>query len=179
MIGAVARRYAKALIEIGAETGTLDAMVRDIAAIAETVDQSPDLRDVRDNPQIPRDARKAVFVEIASRLGAGQMTKNAISLLADNNRLKALPAIAKALREMADRRAGVLRATVTSAAPLTDAFVANLVRALEARFKSKVLVERSVDPTLISGVVTRVGDTIIDGSLRTRLEELKTELLPH
>ncbi|MBI2391381.1 MAG: ATP synthase F1 subunit delta [Deltaproteobacteria bacterium] len=179
MIGSVvARRYARALIDLGVETNTLDALVRDITAIAELVDQNAELRDVRDNPQVPIGARKAVFAEVTQRLGAGQMAKNTIMLLADNGRLRVLPAIARALREEADRRAGIVRAQVTSATPLSDAYVARLQQVLEARFARKVVVQRTVDPTLIAGVVTRVGDTIIDGSVRARLNELKSELMP-
>jgi F-type H+-transporting ATPase subunit delta len=177
-VSVVARRYAKALIDLGVETNTLDAIVRDIANVAEAVEQSAELRDVRDNPQVPAAARKAVFAEIAQRLGAGPMSKNAVLLLTDNGRLRALPAIARALREEADRRAGVVRAHVSSAAPLSDAYVTRLTQALEARFQKKVVVQRTVDPSLIAGVVTRVGDTIIDGSVRARLNELKTELMP-
>jgi F-type H+-transporting ATPase subunit delta len=174
----VARRYARALIELGLETNSLETIVRDITAIAEVTEESAELRDVRQNPQVPPAARKAVFLEIAQRLGATQISKNALMLLADNGRLRVLPSIARALREEADRRAGVVRAHVSSAAPLTDAYVQRLTQALEARFQKKVVVQRTVDPTLIAGVVTRVGDTIIDGSVRSRLNELKTELMP-
>lgn len=174
----VARRYAKALIDLGVETNSLDAIVRDITAVAELVEQSAELRDVRDNPQVPAAARKAVFAEIATRVGAHAMSRNALQLLSDNGRLRALPAIARALREEADRRAGIVRAHVSSAAPLSDAYVQRLTQALEARFQKKVVVQRTVDPSLIAGVVTRVGDTIIDGSVRARLNELKTELMP-
>lgn len=174
----VARRYARALIDLGVETNSLDAIVRDIAAVADLVEESAELRDVRDNPQVPAAARKAVFAEIGTRLGAHQMSRNALMLLSDNGRLRVLPAIARALREEADRRAGIVRAHVASAAPLSDAYVQRLTQALEARFQKKVVVQRTVDPSLIAGVVTRVGDTIIDGSVRARLNELKTELMP-
>ncbi|MGZ3423081.1 MAG: ATP synthase F1 subunit delta [Polyangiales bacterium] len=179
MSSVVARRYAKALIELGVETNQLDAIVREISAVAEAVEPSAELRDVRDNPQIPMAARKAVFVEVAQKVGAGQLTRNAIGLLADNGRLRYLGSIAKALREEADRRAGVVRAVVSSAAPLSDVYVQKLTQALEARYQKKVVVQREVDPKLLAGVVTRIGDTIIDGSLSARLRELKTDLLPH
>lgn len=176
--GIVARRYAKALIDLGQETGQLEALVRDIGTLADALDGNAELRDVRDNPQVAVAARKAVFKEIADRVGVGQLAKNTLMLLIDNGRLRVLPFIARALREENDRRAGVLRARVTSATPLNDAYVARLTQALEARFKKKVVVQRDVDPTLIAGVVTRVGDTIIDGSVRSRLDELKTGLMP-
>lgn len=176
--GVVARRYAKALIDLGVETGQLEAIVKDLNNLAEVLEGSPELRDVRDNPQVPMQARKAVFSEVAQRLGVHQLSRNALLLLIDNGRLRVLSAIARALREESDKRAGVVRAHVTSAAALNDSYVQRLQQALEARFKKKVVVQRSVDPNLIAGVVTRVGDTIIDGSLRSRLNELKTELMP-
>jgi F-type H+-transporting ATPase subunit delta len=176
--GVVARRYAKALLDLGAETGNLETIVKDLNNLAELVDGSPELRDVRDNPQVPMAARKAVFTEIAQRVGVHQLSRNALLLLIDNGRLRVLTAIAGALREESDKRAGVIRAQVTSATPLNDSYVQRLQQALEARFKKKIVVQRSVDPNLIAGVVTRVGDTIIDGSLRSRLTELKTELMP-
>lgn len=178
MSSVVARRYARALIDLGIETNSLEPIVRDITAVAEMMEQSAELRDVRQNPQVTVAARKAVFTEIAQRIGASPMSKNALLLLIDNGRLNVLPAIARALREEADRRAGIVRAHVASAAPLTDAYIQRLTQALEARFQKKVIVQRTVDPTLIAGVVTRVGDTIIDGSIRARLNELKTELMP-
>jgi F-type H+-transporting ATPase subunit delta len=175
----VARRYAKALIELGVEAGNLDALVREFSAIAETVASSAELRAVIVSPNVPRGSRKAVLADIATRLELGTTVKNALSLLADNKRLRLIPAIAEALKQGADQRGGVLRAKVTSAAPLTEMYVAKLTAALEARFHKTIVVERSVDPTLLSGVVTRVGDTVIDGSLKSRLDQLHAALLPN
>ncbi len=174
----IARRYARALLELGAEQNNLETLVKEISAVAEAFTSSAELRAVVDNPEIPRTARKQVFVEIAAKLGCGVTTKNTLSLLADASRLRALPAIATALREEADRSAGVVRASVTSAQPLGDAYIQKLTQALETRFKKKVVVVKNVDPSLLAGVVTRVGDTVIDGSLRARLDELRTQLLP-
>jgi F-type H+-transporting ATPase subunit delta len=174
----VARRYAKALIELGRETGNLDALVREIGAVAELIETNAELRALIGNPQIPRASRKAVLADIVARIGVGPITRNTIALLTDNNRLGALPAIAIELRAEADRRAGIARAHVTSAAPLDEAYVHELTQVLESRFQKKVLVQRTVDPALLAGVVTRIGDTIIDGSLRARIGELRSELLP-
>ena len=177
MMGAnIARRYAKALIEIGTDSGSLDALVREITAIAEAIDASPELRSVIENPQVSRATRKLVMLEIAQRFGSGAMARNTISLLTDNGRLRFLPAIAQVLRAEADARIGVIRAQITSATPLSDAYAQRLGQALEAKYNKKVILQRDVDPSLISGVVTRVGDTIIDGSLRARLQGLRANL---
>ncbi|MFI5302428.1 MAG: F0F1 ATP synthase subunit delta [Polyangiales bacterium] len=174
----VARRYAKALIEIGQEQGNLDALVAELGLIAGTINESAELRAVIDSPEVPRAARKAVLVEIGKRLGLGRVAINTLSLLADNHRLRLVPSIAIALRDLADARSGVLRAKVTSASPLTETYVLSLTHALETRFQKKVVVEQAVDPTLLSGVVTRVGDTVIDGSLKSRLAQLHAALIP-
>ncbi|HTB72937.1 MAG TPA: ATP synthase F1 subunit delta, partial [Polyangiaceae bacterium] len=93
-------------------------------------------------------------------------------------RAKALPHVAQALREFADARKGLLRAEVTTAAPLSDAYYARLQAQLEAMTGKKVVVDRRTDPDLIAGVVTRIGDRILDGSLRTRLSSLRDALMP-
>ncbi len=180
MIGQnVARRYAKALIEVGVESGNLEALVNELTAIAQVVETSSELAGVLENPEVPRSARKAVLMEIAAKLSLSTLARNTVALLNDNGRLRVLPLIAATLREEADRRAGLVRAKVTSAQPLTDAYVAKLQAALEKRFSKKVVIERSVDPKLLAGVVTRVGDVIIDGSLRAQLEELRHSLAPN
>jgi F-type H+-transporting ATPase subunit delta len=89
----------------------------------------------------------------------------------------ALPAISRAFRELADEHAGQVRATITSAAPLDPMAVDRLRQALESRTGKRVLVETSVDPDLIGGVVARVGDLVLDGSVRARLGELRAKLL--
>jgi F-type H+-transporting ATPase subunit delta len=86
--------------------------------------------------------------------------------------------VATYLREQADKRRGVLRAEVTTATPLSDAYYERLRAALEKSTGQKVVVDRRLDPALVAGVVTRIGDRILDGSLRTRLQSLKDALLP-
>jgi F-type H+-transporting ATPase subunit delta len=88
-----------------------------------------------------------------------------------------LPALSRALRKLSDEHANLVRAQVTSAKALPDDYVRRLQGELEKMTGHKVLLERKVDPTLIAGVVTRVGDLVIDGSLRARLVDLKAQLL--
>ena len=173
----LARRYAKALLELGVESNNLDLFVNEISAVAASIDASHELRNVLENPQISQAERKSVLVEIAQRLGVGLLTKNTLGVLAEKGRLLILPSIANELRKAADVRKGIVRAHVTSAVPLQEAYVQKLTQTLETRYGKKVLLQRSVDPSLIAGIVTRIGDTIIDGSLRSRLSSLKSTLL--
>ena len=177
-VSIVARRYAQALLELGVETGTLDRLVDEMTTIASAWETSPDLRNALENPLVAHDAKKAVLTELSEQIGATPTTRHALLLLVDRRRTAALPHVAQFLRELADARKGVLRAEVTTAAPLTDAYYARLQVQLEKMTGKKVVVDRKTDGSLIAGVVTRIGDRILDGSLRTRLQSLKDSLLP-
>jgi F-type H+-transporting ATPase subunit delta len=177
-VSLVARRYAQALLDLGVETGQLDALVDEFGSLASAWETSPELRNAIENPLVSHDAKKAVVGELASRINASPTTRNALRLLIDRRRAKALPSIARQLREFADARKGVLRAEVTTAAPLSEAYYGRLQAQLEAMTGKKVVVDRRTDPDLIAGVVTRIGDRILDGSLRTRLQSLRDSLMP-
>jgi F-type H+-transporting ATPase subunit delta len=174
----VARRYAKAVAEIGIETGQLDGLVEEMAAFAAAWDESPEFRNAIENPLVSHDLKKAVIAQLADRLGASPVTKNTVMLLVDRRRARSLPYVAQNLRELADARKGLLRAEVTTAAPLSDTYYARLEAQLEKMTGKRVVVERKTDPTLIAGVVARIGDRILDGSLRTRLQSLRDSLMP-
>ena len=176
--GAVARRYAKAILELGNELGTLDAIVEEITAAGDAYKSSADLRAVLDNPLFPLEVKRNVINEVAQTLGVSQTTRNTLQLLNDRRRMPALPGIAQLLREMADLRKGVLRAEVVTATVLSDAYYTKLQVQLEKMTGKRVIVDRREDPSIIAGVVTRIGDTVYDGSLRARLDEMKHALLP-
>ena len=178
-ISIVARRYAQALLELGIEQGNLDRMVEEVATVADAWQTSPDLRNALENPLVSHAAKKAVMNELIDQIGAGLTIRHALLLLVDRRRVKTLPYVASAFRELSDARRGVLRAEVTSAAPLSDGYYVRLQGQLEKMTGKKVVVDKRTDPALIAGVVTRIGDRIFDGSLRTRLQSMKDALLPH
>jgi len=174
---AVARRYAKALLEIGEEQKNLDALVDEILRASEAYEASLELRNAVENPLVPRDAKVAILSELADRLGIGATARHTVLLLNDRRRMRVLPGVAQLLKEMTDVRRGVLRAVVTTAVPLGDAYYDRLRGQLEKMTGKRVVLDRREDPTLIGGVVARIGDTVIDGSLRARLQEMKSALL--
>lgn len=178
MIGSnIARRYAKAILEIGVESGSLDAIVRELEAIAQAYEASAELRAVLENPQVAIDAKRAVLAEIAGRVGAGPMTANLVRMLTDRRRMAILPQVAHLVIEMADARKGVVHAEISSAVRLSDAFYTRLQRELERVTGQRIVIDLRIDPTLVGGVSARIGDMIIDGSLRANLHEMRNTLL--
>lgn len=172
----VASRYAQALFEIGTEQGNLTELARQFRDIGETYASSSELRSVLDNPIVDEKSRRAILEEVAQRTGAGPVAKNALGLLAERRRLAILPYLARALDRLNDEKAGIVRAVVTAAQDVSEAYVQKLRAELEKKTGKKVVVEKRVDPTLLGGVVARIGDRVLDGSLKTRLERLRASL---
>jgi F-type H+-transporting ATPase subunit delta len=177
-VSLVARRYAKALLELGAEGGTLDRLVEELSTVAQAWETSPELRNAMESPLVTHAMKKAAMTELADQIGATSTTRHALLLLVDRRRTKTLPYVARFLRELADARKGIVRAEVTTAAPLSDGYYQRLQAQLEKMTGKKVVVDRKTDPRLIAGVVTRIGDRILDGSLRARLQSIKDSLMP-
>ena len=174
--GDVAERYARAIFELGVDAGQVVALSEQVRSFADTYAASRELQAVLDNPMVDLEQRQAVLAEIAGKVGLSGVGLNAIRMLAERNRLSSLPEIARRLALLADEKAGVLRAVVTSAAPLPESFYERLMRELESATNRKVAIDRQTDPSLIAGVVTRIGDNTIDGSVKGRLAEIERQL---
>lgn len=173
-----ARRYARAIFDLASEAGTLDATVAELRSVGETVENSAELAHVLSSPAISPAMRKSVMDAIVARLEVSPMVRNAVLLLTDRRRAALIPRIAEAVSALADESAGKVRAEVVSAAPLSAAQYARLTSTLERLTGRKIALQPRVDPTLIGGVVTRIGDKVYDGSVRSQLEEIRQSLLP-
>ena len=177
-VSIVARRYATALLELGTETGELDRLVDEIEGFAAAWGESAELRGAVENPLVALEAKKNILQDVAEKLGVGHTTRNTVMLLLDRRRLRTLPNVARYLREMNDAKKGLLRAEVTTAAPLSEAYYQKLQAQLEKMTGRKVALDKKQDPTLIAGVVTRIGDRVFDGSIRARLQSMRDALMP-
>lgn len=175
----ISRRYARALLELGAADNALDGLVGDMTKLADVYGGSADLRNSVDNPIVPLPTKKAILSELCDKLGVGKTAKHVTLLLGDRRRLALLPEIAQMLREMNDAKKGLLRAEVTTAVALSDGFYQKLLSTLEKLSNKKVVLDKKHDPALIGGVVLRIGDLVLDSSLKTRLDGLKHALLPN
>lgn len=174
--GAVAERYARAIFELGVEAGQIEALSGQIRSFADTYASSRELQGVLSNPLIEAAKRHAILQDVATRVGLSGVGLNALKFLAQRNRLSFVPEIARRLASLADEKAGVVRATVTSAGPLPESFYERLMTELEAATQRKVALDRRQDASLIAGVVTRIGDNTIDGSVKGRLAEIERQL---
>jgi F-type H+-transporting ATPase subunit delta len=176
MSDSVAKRYAQAIFEIGVEAGQLEALSGQIRSFADTYGASRELQAVLGNPMVELAKREAMLLDVAGRVGLTGVGLNAIRFIAKRNRLSSLPDIARRLASLADEKQGVVRATVTSAGPLPESFYERLVSELESATQRKVALDRKQDPSLIAGIVTRIGDNTIDGSVKGRLAEIERQL---
>lgn len=173
----VADRYARAIFELGVETNQLAAITDQVRRFAQVYSGSAELRAVLDNPIIEAEKRDAVLQDVATRLGLMGHGLNLIKLLSSRKKLRVVPDIARRLDRFSDEKAGVVRATVTSARPMPDSFYQKLVAELESATARKIVLERKEDPSLIAGFVTRIGDNTIDGSVKGRLNEIERQLV--
>ena len=175
--GSVARRYARALFDIGLDQTRYELFGDELSALAGTYEASPELRQTLENPVFKLDQRRGILEKVLPRVAPSKEVRSFALLLLERGRISALPAIARSYKELVDEKLGRLQATVTSAQPLDPATAASVQRALERRTGKKVVLTTSVDPDLIGGIVARVGDLVFDGSLKTRLEGLRTRIL--
>lgn len=176
-MSAVGRRYAKALLDLAREEGQVDAVLKDVGAMSDAWKASAELREIVRNPVVPKPALKSAVDAVMEKLGVSQLVRNTVNLLADKGRLPQLGDVLHALEELAEAETGRVRVEVTSAKPLSDAYYAKLTEKLQRVTDRQVVLVKKQDPSLIGGVVTRVGDQVFDGSLSNRLSELKETLL--
>ncbi len=173
----VARRYAKALLDIGIKKGSYDAYGEQLGALGRAFSESKDLRNAALNPSIKLETRKAILNAIATKYGFDQNVRNFSLLLLDKDRFKFVAHIAEEYHRMADVHAGRVRARVTSAVELSEQQANKLREKLAELTGKQVTLDRDVDPALIGGVVASVGGLVLDGSVLHQLEQLKATIL--
>lgn len=175
MQGGVSSRYARALLELGDEGGTITRIQDELARFVEAYEGSEDLRNVLLNPSISLDERKNLIKKLAVRLRLSSLTTNFTLLLLDKGRVEQVPAIGATFQRMADEKAGNVRAEVSSATALNAMQIAKIKTTLGKLTGKKVIVNAKVDEALLGGVVTRVAGKVYDGSLRAQLNAITNQ----
>ncbi|MBV8686327.1 MAG: F0F1 ATP synthase subunit delta [Alphaproteobacteria bacterium] len=172
----LAGRYATALFELAREERQLEAVGTSLATLRESLRESADLRALTTSPLIGReDALKAVKA-VAASMGLDPVTAKFLGVVAQNRRLTQLPAIIRFFNLLAAAHRGETTAEVVSARPLDDSQVAALRSSLKSRVGRDVAVDLTVDPTILGGLIVKIGSQQIDGSIRTKLNNLASAM---
>ena len=173
VVAHIAHPYATALFELAHEQGQLDAVESDLVAIGALASESPDFARFLRSPVIAGEDKATAMDAILARANAGPIVTHFLKVVARNGRLFALPTIIAAYRALAAKARGEVSAEVTSAAPLSPEQVANLADTLKQKIGKTVTLQEHVDPTLIGGLIVKVGSRMIDSSLKTKLTAMK------
>lgn len=173
----IERRYAEALVDIAEKHGAIDAYQKELQFVADIYNQNGDFRFLLINPQIKVDEKK----EIVKKIFSGSLMDNMINflmLLIDRGRIRNLPGMLDEYIKLADERKNILSMTITSAAPLEEGQVNEIKDKYRKAYNAlDVKVDIAVDESLVGGIKVQIGDKVIDGTVKGRLESLKELLL--
>jgi len=173
-----ANRYAKALFEVALqERADLDQVDRDLQAVIAMMRVSPDLAAASNRRTVTDAARKSLMEAVSKAMALTTPVTKLLLLLAESGKLHYLPDLAESYRERLLAHHNIVRAEVTSAAPLSPEKTTALAESLSKVTGKKVELSTSVDPDLLGGVVATIGSTVYDGSVRTQLQQLRKELV--
>ena len=173
VVSQIARPYASALFDLAKADNSVAAVEQGLVKLLALADESPDFARFLRSPVINTEEKAVAMHALLAKAKAHTTVGNFVKVVARNGRLFALPAIVKAYREKAAADRGEVTADVTSAAPLTAAQSKSLAETLKVKIGKAVTLNQHVDPSLIGGLVVKVGSQMIDSSLKTKLAAMK------
>ncbi|MDH7600762.1 MAG: F0F1 ATP synthase subunit delta [Armatimonadota bacterium] len=172
----VVRRYAAALLSAARRANVIDRVESDLGLVAYTLDSVPLLRRAVRSPVVPRERKKQILEELLGDK-LHPLTLSFLKLLVDKRREEILSAVEPEYVQLADEVRGIAKAQVLSAVELTEEQKRRLAEGLSRATGKNVLLSIEVDKSIIGGVVVRIGDTVIDGSIRGQLAAIKERLM--
>jgi F-type H+-transporting ATPase subunit delta len=173
---AIARRYAKALLLIGKEDGQTENYREELNGVASLFERETQLAGTITNPLYNADDRRKVIEKVIDQLGLTKVMSSFLMLLFEKGRIGFLSSINEFYQTLADELKGVARASLVSATELGDDTVEKIRDALSKKTGKDIILEVEQDPGLIGGIVTRIGDLVLDGSVKTQLLNLRESL---
>jgi F-type H+-transporting ATPase subunit delta len=171
----IGQRYARALLDIGVEKGTYEQLGRELERVGQLFDIE-DVRNLFQNPKFDSAVRKTVLADLLAEVAVSPLCRNFLYLLVDRARIGVLPEIVRAYNALADAQASRVRANIKVAQALTDGDLERLRTVLQQGTGQQVIIEQTVEPGIVGGVIANVGGRVYDGSIRTQLETLRTRL---
>ena len=169
-------QYANAFADIAIAQGAPQTAVKQLADFGDAFAESSELRNFLGSPAVNTQAKHRVIEKIIAQQGGGRIVRNFLFVILDHHRAHMLPEIIAAVQEVVRQRQGIAEADVSSAVELSTAQKSELAKTLSRLTGKRIEPKYSLDPALLGGAIARVGDTIYDGSLRSRLAEMRTRL---
>ncbi len=176
MISGVAGRYANALFDLATEEKAVPATAKALGALQVMINSSPELKTVLNSPVSKADDQLNVLSALAQKAGISGLALNFVKLLCKNRRLSVLVDAITAFQTKVAEAKGEATAEITSAEKLTPAQLKDLSAALKARVGKDVTITSKIDSSLLGGLVVKIGTTMIDNSLKTKLQNLKVSM---
>ncbi len=172
----LAKRYAKALFAVGQEENALDEYATTLSEFAALLVATPELDDALSNPMYPVEAREAVMAEVVKAAGISTIMGNFLNLIVQKRRADVIDDIAEMFQIMVDEENNTAQGSVVSASELSLDMQAKVQETLEKITGKQVTLTTQVDESIIGGMIAKVGDLVLDGSIKTQLEELKESI---
>lgn len=170
------QRYTKAIMKLATSAEMLDKFNSDLLSIEAVLEKSPDLKDFLEHPVISKEDKKDIIKTIFSE-DLDLHIVSLLKLLIDNNRAYAISTIISCFKESLDKKRNIITTQVTSAIEIDEDRQGKLVEKLERILEKKVKLQFEIDESIIAGLVVQVDDKIIDGSIRTKLDNMKRQLI--
>ena len=174
--GSLARRYARALLAIGQESGETRRPLSEAETFERMTAGEPFLRELLESAHVNRRDKKAALEPSLSSAGFLPATRNFLFLLIDKGRMNMLPAIVSELRRMIERIEGIERVELEVPMPLTDGQRERLASVLGGKTGKKIVLEERIDPAVLGGMVVKIGSVVYDGSARTQIQKIRQNL---
>ncbi|MCE5256551.1 MAG: ATP synthase F1 subunit delta [Spirochaetaceae bacterium] len=172
----IAKRYSKALFNLGLEAGLVERYGQEMGAFITLMRDFPDLADAVQNPLYPEATRAALFFAVAEKVGLSPVVKSFINLLIEKGRVQHLGEIAEYYDRLIDEHDNVARAQVSTAIKLGKEALGDIEQMLGKMTGKKVVVDFEMDPGLIGGILVKIGDLVLDGSVKRELLNFKESL---
>ncbi len=177
MIRIIAKRYAKALVQLAENNKTVDKTRSELADFASAVDALPALQKLFASPVFTPENKKAVIQELAARLGMQPTTQRFVEHLADTGRIRYVRDIYEAFQEILAEHTNRAMAKLTTAAAISPADLAEVKKKLEALTGKQVDIDAKIDASLIGGAKAQIGSTVYDGTIKNQLSKMRNQLM--
>lgn len=175
MIDIIANRYAEALFQLSEDDNITKEIYDELHSVVDIVKSNKDLDNVLKSPLVAK-SEKVQLIETLFNNKINNNLKNFLKILVEKGRISSLKSIELTFKQLLNEKNNVIEGTVISAIPLTDEKVKELEKTLSKKYNKNVTLENEVDKSILGGVLVRLGNTQIDGSVKTRLNNIKDQL---